>query len=154
MRYDIAYATSRLSQFNTRPTEGSKAALLRVLGYLKGTPAFSICGRFSSAPDTVRIYSDSDHGGLRFVDGRSQSGLIVLLNDVPVYWRSNKQVSVSTSSACAEIYALSDAVKHGRLYQWRSQELGMHLPNPLTVHVDNMQAVAFSRDTVLNSKVA
>ena len=153
MRYDIAYATSRLSQFNTRPTEGSKAALLRVLGYLKGTTAFSICGRFSSAPDTVRIYSDSDHGGLRFVDGRSQSGLIVLLNDVPVYWRSNKQVSVSTSSACAEIYALSDAVKHGRLYQWRSQELGMHLPNPLTVHVDNMQAVAFSRDTVLNSKL-
>ena len=71
MRYDIAYATSRLSQFNTRPTEGSKAALLRVLGYLKGTTAFSICGRFSSAPDTVRIYSDSDHGGLRFVDGRS-----------------------------------------------------------------------------------
>ena len=29
----------------------------------------------------------------------------------------------------------------------------MHLPNPLTVHVDNMQAVAFSRDTVLNSKL-
>ena len=64
-----------------------------------------------------------------------------------------KQVSVSTGSACAEIYALSDAVKHGRLYQWRSQELGMHLPNPLTVHVDNMQAVAFSRDTVSLSSV-
>ena len=94
----IAYATLRLSQFNTRPTEGSKAALLRVLGYLKGTTDFSICGRFSSQPDKVRIYSDSDHGGLRFVDGRSQSGLIVLLNDVPVYWRSNKQVSVSTST--------------------------------------------------------
>ena len=29
----------------------------------------------------------------------------------------------------------------------------MHLPNPLTVHADNMQAVAFSRDTVLNSKL-
>lgn len=153
LRYDIAYATSRLSQFNTRPTEGSKVALLRVLGYLKGTTDFSICGRFSSEPDKVRIYSDSDHGGLRFVDGRSQSGLIVFLNDVPVYWRSNKQVSVSTSSACAEIYALSDAVKHGRLYQWRGQELGLHIPNPLTVHVDNMQAVAFSRDTVLNSKL-
>ena len=29
----------------------------------------------------------------------------------------------------------------------------MHLPNPLAVYVDNMQAVAFSRDTVLNSKL-
>ena len=38
---DVAYATSRLSQFNTRPTEGSKAALLRVLGYLKGIPRLS-----------------------------------------------------------------------------------------------------------------
>ncbi len=36
----------------------------------------------------------------------------------------------------------------------RSQELGMHLPNPLlTFYVDNMQAVAFSRDTALNSKL-
>ena len=79
MRYDIAYATSRLSQFNARPTEGSKAALLRVLGYLNTTSrAPRICGRFSSQPDKVRIYSDSDHGGLRFVDGRSQSGLIVV----------------------------------------------------------------------------
>ena len=53
MRYDIAYATSRLSQFNTRPTEGSKAALLRVLGYLKGTTAFSI--RRSVAGSAARL---------------------------------------------------------------------------------------------------
>ena len=83
----------------------------------------------------------------------TQSGLAFFLSDVPVYWKSNKQVSVSTSCACAEIYALSDAVKHRRLYQWRGQELGLHIPNPLTVHVDNMQAAAFSRNTVLNSKL-
>ena len=29
----------------------------------------------------------------------------------------------------------------------------MHLPNPLAVYVDFMQAVAFSRDTALNSKL-
>ena len=51
----------------------------------------------------------------------------------------------------------------GRLYQWRGQELGLHIPNPHAknilnafhqrhMYAGNMQAVSFSRDTALNSK--
>lgn len=52
------------------------------------------------------------------IDCRSQTGIFVLLIGVPVHWRSVKQVSTAVSSACAEIYALSDAVKSVRLYRY------------------------------------
>ena len=50
-------------------------------------------------------YSDSDHAGDTCTGtNRSHTGVIVLLNGMPVYWRSNKQPITSVSSACAEIY--------------------------------------------------
>jgi len=105
-RYDIAFPVSKLSQFCARPTQGSKEALLRVLAYLKTHPDFTLVGRFGGESNTVEVFSDSDHAGEREVDTRSQSGMLILLNGVPVHWRSVKQVSTAVSSACAEIYAL------------------------------------------------
>ncbi len=116
LRYDIAYPTSRLSQFSAHPTIGSMTALMHVLAYLKCLTDFAIHGTMHNDTDAhttdhVTTYSDGDHAGPRAYDFHSQSGMFILLNGVPVCWKSNKQVSISTSSACAEIYALSDAVK-------------------------------------------
>ena len=56
------------------------------------------------------MYSDSDHAGDRVVNGsRSVSGVMFVCNGMPIHWRSNKQPVSSTSSAVAEIYALSEA---------------------------------------------
>ena len=63
------------------------------------------------------------------------------------------QPVTSLSSACAEIYALSDAVKHVRLYRYRALELGMGVPLPLQVQVDNTQALAFAKGTSVNTKL-
>jgi hypothetical protein len=158
LRYDIAYPTSRLSQFSAHPTIGSMTALMHVLAYLKCHTDFAIHGTMHNDTDDhnmdhVTTYSDSDHAGLRAYDCHSQSGMFILLNGVPVCWKSNKQVSISTSSACAEIYALSDAVKYSRLFQWRGQELGMDIPNPISVQVDNMQAKSLASSTCLHSKL-
>ena len=112
-------------------------ALYKVLQYLSCNSEFAIVGRYGGEHDEVECYSDSDHAGDRGVDCRSQTGIFVLLNGVPVHWRSVKQVSTAVSSACAEIYALSDAVKSVRLYRYRAMELGMSLPTPLQVKVDN-----------------
>ena len=143
----------RLSQFNTTPTEGSKQALYKLLQYLSCNEEFSIVGRYGGEHDEVECYSDSDHAGDRGIDCRSQTGIFVLLNGAPVYWRSVKQVSTAVSSACAEIYALSDAVKSIRLYRYRAMELGMSLPIPVQVKVDNTQAKSFARGTCVNSKL-
>ena len=64
----------------------------------------------------------SDHAGHRNEHSHSQSGLLVMLNHTPVFWRSAKQGSIALSSATAEIrqkYMLSEAVKNARLFQWR-----------------------------------
>ena len=46
LRYDIAFSTSRLSQFNTRPTVGAMRGLYRILSYLKATSDFKTMGIF------------------------------------------------------------------------------------------------------------
>jgi len=38
------------------------------------------------------------------------------------------------------------------LYRWRGEELGMKLPSPLNVQVENAQAVSFSKETCVHSK--
>ena len=153
-RYDISYPVSRLSQFCKRPTVGSMKALYRVLAYMKCTSDFSISGKYGGdAVNTVECYSDSDHAGDKGMSTRSQTGVLILLNGAPVYWRSVKQVSTAISSACAEIYALSDAAKHARLYRWRGEELGMQHHGPVVVQVDNLQAKSFAAGTCVDSKL-
>ena len=85
-RYDISYAVSRLSQFNQRPTEGSRKALYKILCYLSCNAEFAIIGRYGGEYDEVECYSDSDHAGDKGIDCRSQTGIIILLNGVPVHW--------------------------------------------------------------------
>ena len=107
----------------------------------------------NSHGDVLTVYSDSDHAGHRDEHSHSQSGLLVMLNHTPVFWRSAKQGSIALSSATAEIYALSEAVKNARLFQWRGQELGLPLSNPISIKVDNLQARSFARGTCVASKI-
>ena len=82
-----------------------------------------------------------------------QTGMIILLNGHPIHWKSRKQPLTSLSSACAEIYALSDTVKDAKLTMWRCAELGIHLPFPMQVKVDSTCAESFQRRTCLDSRL-
>ena len=107
------------------------------------------------APDNIAIYTDSDHGGEKHLTTRNQSGTMILLNGVPVHWRSSKQPVTALSSAEAEIYALSEAIKSGRLFQteWRCEEADMKVQWPMNVMVDNTQGISFQQGTCVNSKL-
>ena len=153
VRYDVAHPISRLGQYSQSPTEGARKALVRVLGYLAKTSDFRIEGQIHGEGDKVEIYSDSDHGGDKHVTTRSHTGNLICLNGVPVHWRSAKQPVTALSSAEAEIYALSEAVKCGRLFQWRCEEMGMSMEWPMQIWVDNEQAVVFQKGTCVNSKL-
>ena len=78
---------------------------------------------------------------------------MILLNGVPVHWRSNRQPVSADSPACAEIYALKEGVKDGRLFDWVAEEMGMSVSWPFVVQVDNKQAISFQQDTCINSKI-
>jgi hypothetical protein len=153
VRYDISHAVSRLSQYSHNPTEGSRKALCRILGYLMTTVEFRIEGRVHGPSDHIAIYSDSDHASDKKIDTRSQTGIMILLNGVPCYWRSAKQPITALSSAEAEIYALSESVKHGRLFLWRCEEANIPVKWPMTIYVDNTQSKSFQNATCINSKL-
>ena len=84
---------------------------------------------------------------------RSQTGIVVMLNDVPLYWQSKKQQAIAYSSAVAEIYALSETMKSSRLFMWRCQEMGMKLPKVIDVQVDSKGARSFQLGAYLESKL-
>ena len=152
-RYDIAHATSRLSQMSANPTKGAARALKRVLRYLRANDKLVLEGVVTNKND-LECYSDSDHGGERPHCTHSQTGVMITLNDVPVQWASRKQTTTTaTSSALAEIYALSETARMAQLTSWKIEELGATLPYPIVIQVDNSQAISFQRSTCLVSKL-
>jgi hypothetical protein len=116
---------------------------------LNGTPVFKLTVMRANTPDVFNFFTDSNHYG----KGRSQTGIIVLLNGAPMHWRSNRQPVTADSPAVSEIYALKEGVKDGRLIQWVAEEMGIVTAYPFTVCVDNSQAISFQADTCPNSKI-
>ena len=98
--------------------------------------------------------SDSDHAGDgKSGDVRSTTGVIILLNGMPVFWRSNKQPKTSLSSACAEIYALSEACKDAKLRVCMHRDLGRRVEYPINIQVGNAAGVSFQHSTCASSKL-
>ena len=153
LRYDIAYAISRLGQLSQAPTVGAMRALDRVIQYLGETTAFCIGGRLSTTGDVYRFQSDSDHAGDRPLSRKSQTGMFFTLNGIPIHWKSNKQPTTTDSSAAAEIYALSQAYKEARYFSWKCAEMGMLVPDVVCMEVDNTQAISFQHKTCPHTKL-
>ena len=99
-------------------------------------------------------YSDSDHAGNRsHGDYKSRTGVLILLNGMPIHWRSNKQPVTAMSSAAAEVVALSDTMKDMRLRIWIAEEANIEVKRPITVLVDNKAAKSFQEGTNPESKL-
>ena len=103
--------------------------------------------------DRLEYYSDSDHAGDMPITSFSHTGTIIMLNKVPIHWRSKKQPKTSRSSAEAEIYALSDTLADARLNNWRLQDIGININPIIDIYVDNNQAKVFADNTCVNSKL-
>lgn len=152
-RYDISHAVSRLGQMAANPTKGAAKALVRVLRYLRANDKLALEGEVTQE-NVFECYSDSDHAADRPQITKSQTGVMITLNGVPVQWASKKQVAMTaTSSALAEIYALSETARQSQLTVWKLQELGIQVSNPIIIQVDNTQAISFQRSTCLVSKL-
>jgi hypothetical protein len=153
LRWDIAHSVSRLQQFSAHPTKGALNAAIRVATYLATTAEFRIGGEIVGGENKIEYYTDSDHVGDRQLGTRSHSAFIAELNGIPVHWRSRKQPKTVLSPAHAEIYALSEGVKEARYLQWILADMGIELPWPIVVKVDNTQVISFCNQTCLDSKL-
>ena len=152
-RHDIMYEVTRLAQGLAAPTRGHMLALRRVMAYLSTVPDMRLMVPRVTG-DAWRIYSDSDHAGDTTVGtNRSHTGMVILLNGMPITWKSNKQPITSYSSASAERYALSECCREARLISWIAEEMGRSVPWPLVVYVDNAAGVSYQHSTCALSKL-
>ena len=118
-------------------------ALKRVLGYISTTrDRQTLLPRVKGNVWTV--YGNSDHAGdMGAGTSRSHTGVMMLLNGMPIHGRSKKQPKTSLSSAEAEIYAMSKAVKDACFRLWVAEDMHVHVEWPMILYVDNAVGVCF-----------
>lgn len=183
-RPDVSYARSRISQHQAAPTESALDAVQYAFRYLKGTKHLCLSGLLQSSPDqdiisTVmggsaeedaqfnwEFYCDSDYAGNSEPQNkrRSQNGLLVTLNKVPVYWWSKissvcfacediGEAHADQSSAAVEIFVAGNATKDILHLSYVADEIGIPFPKPFKLQMDNEAAKCFAEDTVSKSKL-
>ena len=108
-RPDLPFSVGLLSRYMHDPKTSHGAALKHVLRYLKGTTSLGLVYKQGSAT-SLEGFSDSSHN-IDEDDGRVTTGHIFYLNDCPITWCSQKQVTVALSSCEAEFMAATEAAK-------------------------------------------
>ena len=152
-RWDITQSVSRVAQTMGSPTAGTVAAIERIAGYIRGTSGFSLEGEYNTGGNKLISMCDSNHHGDSGLTTKSQTGVVILLNGVPVHWRSNKQPNTTNSPVESEVYALSVGVKDTRLQGWVLEELGADVSWPMLLHTDSGGAMSFKNDTCPTSQL-
>jgi hypothetical protein len=144
-RPDIAFAVSRLCQFNKKPTFTHLKAAKRALRYIIHTRHFSLKYGGKQLQLQLLGYADADYGS-NLVDRRSTTGYIFMFNEGPIAWSSRKQTTVALSTMEAEYMALSDAIRELLSRVYIITELGILTIQPTIMYSDNQAAIAIARN--------
>ena len=145
-RPDIAYTVGVLARFNSNPGWAHWLAVKHLLCYIKGTLDYSIT--YSPDPsqtETFVTFSDVDHGGCKDT-GHSTGGYVVKMGTGAVSWSCKLQNVVALSTTEAEYMA---AVQAGKEVKWMCNlmhELGISLPGPSTLFLDNQSAISVAKN--------
>ena len=107
-RPDISYAVQILSQFMQSPKRSQWEAATRVIKYLKRSVGQGIWLR-SKPTNVLSCWCDSDWVACP-ITRRSITGYVVKFGESLISWKSNKQHTVSRSSAEVEYRSMASAV--------------------------------------------
>ncbi|CAL2259186.1 unnamed protein product [Prunus armeniaca] len=150
-RPDISFAVNKLSQFMHQPSESHWQALKRLLRYFKGTLYFGLhLSRCSS--HHLYAFSDADWAGNRD-DCKSTTVYVVYLGGNLISWSSCKQCFVARSSTEAEYHTITTTTAEIVGIQFLLRELGISLPAPPLISLDNIGATFYCANPVLHSRM-
>jgi hypothetical protein len=141
-RTESLCAVSHLSSRVSKSTEDDEAKLLRVLNYLSNTKHRKMVMK-KGATVEMEAFIDASFGS--HADGKSRSGIALMMCGVVVGAWSAKQKLNTKSSTEAEIVGLSDGLSH---VIWMREMLiaqGYTLP-PTKVHQDNQGVLSIMRE--------
>jgi hypothetical protein len=180
-RPDIGYAASRIAQHAAAPTNGAYEALVKLVRYCASTPKLAI-RQDLNVHVGWQLFSDSDMAGNAEPGNkrRSQLGYVAMLGSAPITWSSKvssvqfgpaalpagflsehppvtahrdiKGEHVATSSAEAETYACALFANEVLALSYIAEEAGMSFPKPAVIQVDNMAAIAFSKQAQFSGR--
>jgi hypothetical protein len=91
-------------------------------------------------PATTACYVDADHAH-DLVTRRSVTGILMLMNNMPVKWYSKRQKTVETSSYGSELVAARIAVETIIELRYKLRMLGIPIEGPTRMYGDNMAVV-------------
>ncbi|UYV65557.1 hypothetical protein LAZ67_3004689 [Cordylochernes scorpioides] len=105
-RPDIAYITSKLSQYSRQPKQMHWTAIKRVMRYLRGTIDLGV--KFESGKtEILKSYTDASWSTTH--DGKSYGGYVLKLGEATIDWKSSKQPLIALSTMEAEIIAACES---------------------------------------------
>ncbi|XP_028088834.1 uncharacterized protein LOC114289327 [Camellia sinensis] len=149
-RPDIAHAVHIVSQFIAAPYSPHYDALIRILGYLKGT---LFHGLHYSAQSFLQLhaFSDTDWAGDP-TDRRSTTGFCFFLDTSLIAWRSKKQTLVARSSTEAEYHALAHTTQELVWLRWLLSDLGVSPSSAINLYCDNQSAIHIAHNDVFHDR--
>jgi hypothetical protein len=175
-RPDIRYAYSRVAQHVAKPCQGAFDKVVQIIRYLATTAKLSLRQELN-VHVPLRCYCDADFAGNAELGNarRSQHGYIILQGSAVIAFCSKvssiqfgsaslsanfdagmpavtahaaiSDEHADTSSAAAETYALGTFASEVLAYSYVVEEAGIPVPRPVIIQVDNMAALAFSKQT-------
>jgi hypothetical protein len=142
-RMDIAYAVSMAASKATKCPKTSWYMISRIMKYLSTNRALAIRIEADDKPLSLNCYTDASWAP---ANERSQSGVVICMNETPIIWKSSKQQLTALSSAEAELIALTHGFQYAMGVEAVMACSGMMLK--VTMYTDNTPAIA----TVMDSK--
>ena len=109
VRPDLNLVAAVLSTRVIKPTFDDKAKLQRALAYLNKTKEFTL--KIDNSPfDCVHAYIDASHGS--HTDTISHSGMVLILGNTHVMFKSKKQHIITRSCTVVELVAFMDITQY------------------------------------------
>jgi len=155
-RPDLANPVRELSKGMKEATPGALKELKRVLKFAVDTKDFGlklapVKGEGKRIEWNLVLYTDSDWAGDK--DSRkSVTGYALFLMECPIVWKSRQQDTVALSSSEAEIIACSEAAKEIKFAVHVLESLGVKVPLPVVIRVDNVGAIYMAENAAVSQR--
>lgn len=151
-RPDIAFVVSALACRAERPKNSDWERLVHLAKYLNSTKDDSLVYKHGGK---VELSAFVDASFMTHRDMRGHTGYCIFADKIgsaAVLYRSVKQKSVADSSTEAEVIALHELVQHLLWVISIYEDMGVHIPKPVSVHNDNKSNITIHSKDVINFK--
>lgn len=166
-RPDIAFAVSQVARFTHQPKKSHATAVKMIVRYLQGSiEQGTIIKKTTSL--NLDVFCDADFMGLFGKDpskepssAKSRSGYIIKLGGCPLIWKSQLMQSICLSTAEAEYYSLSLAIRALLPIRSLLKEMKLNIAMPAnlanealktSIFEDNTAALSLAVDQRLTSR--